>query len=155
LLGFDLGYTFKAHWNVGMGYGPLLNTYNPRLKYYFKGDISSFFLGVGYATYSLNLSTNGQSTILGQKVDGSASGGFKGHYTYMSFGPSLQAGDGCFLEFELDLGMANLAGSGKASTNSNDSGPGGTSGNTSSSGSGDFHYNGPMGMIGARWGWAF
>jgi hypothetical protein len=154
LLGVDFGYTLKAHWNFGCGYGPLLNTYNPRLKYYFKGDISSFFLGVGYAKYSLHVSTstNGDSEIFGQKVNGDASGGLDGRFTYLSFGPSLQAGGGCFMEFEMDLGVAKFHGAGKASGHSTDS-----NGNNSTDDSkdGKFDYDGPMGMIGVRIGLAF
>jgi len=152
LIGVDLGYTIKAHWNLGCGYGPLLNTYNPRLKYYFKGDVSSFFLGVGYAKYSIHVSTSsGQAEIFGQKIDGDVSGGADGHFTYLSFGPSLQSRDGCFMEFEMDFGMAKLHGAGKASGYSDDSGDD----NSDKTEEGKFDYNGPMGMIGVRIGLAF
>jgi hypothetical protein len=85
---------------------------------------------------------------MGQKVEGDASGGIDGGFTYLAFGPSFQAGDGCFMEFELDLGTAKMHGSGKASGHSHDSGDSGST-------EGDFDYNGAMGMLGMRWGWAF
>ena len=127
LLGGDIGVNFLAHWNVGMGISPL--GVDPRIKYYFNGDNASFFLGVGYATYNLDLSKLGISGDAGEVS-------FNGNFLHFTFGPSFQDKNGFFMEIPFDLGLANFTyvipdGNGTPKPGS---------------------YNGPAGTIGFRFG---
>lgn len=135
VLGIDLGYTIAAHWNVGLGVG--LIGFNPRLKYYLAGDVSSFFLTGGYASFN----TGTLSINVNSGNGNNGSGSLTGDFTYLGFGHSFVGSDGSFLEAEFDLGGANLSGQG-------------TGGNNNGSGSGNFNYNGVFGMLGFRLGFA-
>jgi|HubBroStandDraft_1064217.scaffolds.fasta_scaffold99881_1 hypothetical protein len=135
LAGGDVGLTFLAHWNVGLGIG--LMGLDPRLKYYFDADNASFFLGVGYATYNYHLSSN--INIGGN--NGSLSGTISGNFLHFTFGPSFQDKDGFFMEIPFDVGLVNLKGS-----DTQNGGGGGSSGSGS--------YNGPFGTVGFRWGYS-
>jgi len=134
LIGGDVGLTFLAHWNVGVGIG--LMGIDPRLKYYFDGDNASFFLGVGYASYNLSTSANfGGSGGSG----GNSKISISGNFLHFTFGPSFQDKGGLFMEIPFDVGVVNFTYSGL-----------GDSSSSSSSGS----YNGPAGTIGFRWGYS-
>ncbi len=145
LLGGDIGFTFLSHINVGMGIGFM--GVDPRIKYYFDGDNASFFVGAGFATYDFSLS--GSFDLGGG--NGSLNGKISGTFAHFTFGPSFQDKNGFFMEMPVDVGIANINGSGSANGGNNSGGSGG-SGSTNSSGSGN--YNGLMGTIGFRFGYS-
>ena len=129
VLGGDVGLNFLAHWNVGLGISPL--GVDPRIKYYFNGDNASFFLGVGYASYDLDLSKYGISGDAGEIS-------LSGNFLHFTFGPSFQDKNGFFMEIPFDVGLANvnyvLPGDNGTVTHNN--------------------YNGPLGTIGFRFGFS-
>ena len=142
-LGADLSYTIAAHWNIGFGVGAL--GFDPRIKYYFNGDLASFFMGFGVATYALPFSSSNVS--------------FKGSFTHFSIGAAFQDPDGFFMELPVDVGPAHFEGTINVSNSSGNGngggGGGGGNNNNSSSSPTSLNYDGIFATIGFRWGYSF